>query len=185
MKRNTNTTTQKKVESLIKQYGYTNFKWIKVSDIVVSHWVRMKCLFGCKNYGKNALCPPNIPSIEECQRFFQEYSTGVIFHFQKKLKDPEDRHAWSRKINADLLELEREVFLSGYQKAFLFYMNICKICGECQNRREDCKNPKSARPAPESFGIDVFSTVRTYGYPIEVLSDYSQAMNRYAILLIE
>jgi predicted metal-binding protein len=185
MKRNTKTNNQKKLESLFKQFGYTDFKWIRVSDIVVSYWVRMKCLFGCNNYGKNALCPPNIPSIEECQRFFHEYSTGVIFHFQKKLKDPEDRHAWSQKINADLLELEREVFLSGHQKAFLFYMNICKICGECQKRREDCTNPKSARPAPESFGIDVFSTVRKYGYPIEVLSDYSQTMNRYAILLIE
>jgi hypothetical protein len=35
------------------------------------------------------------------------------------------------------------------------------------------------------MAIDVFSTVRQYGYPIEVLSDYSQAMNRYAFLLVE
>jgi hypothetical protein len=35
------------------------------------------------------------------------------------------------------------------------------------------------------MAVDVFSTVRGYGYPIEVLADYSQAMNRYAFLLIE
>jgi hypothetical protein len=35
------------------------------------------------------------------------------------------------------------------------------------------------------MAMDVYSTVRPYGYPIEVLSDYSQAMNRYAFLLIE
>ncbi len=31
---------------------------------------------------------------------------------------------------------------------------------------------------------DVFSTVRQHGYPIGVLSEYSQAMNRCAFLLI-
>jgi hypothetical protein len=33
--------------------------------------------------------------------------------------------------------------------------------------------------------MDVFSTVRKLGYPIQVLSDTSQTMNRYAFLLIE
>jgi len=35
------------------------------------------------------------------------------------------------------------------------------------------------------MAIDVFATVRKLGYPIEVLKDYSEEMNRYAILLIE
>jgi hypothetical protein len=35
------------------------------------------------------------------------------------------------------------------------------------------------------MAVDVYATVRQYGYPIEVLRDYSQAMNRYAFLLIE
>jgi hypothetical protein len=35
------------------------------------------------------------------------------------------------------------------------------------------------------MAVDVFSTVRRIGYPIEVLADYRQAMNRYAFLLIE
>ena len=33
--------------------------------------------------------------------------------------------------------------------------------------------------------MDVFATVRKLGYPIEVLIDYDQAMNRYAFLLVE
>jgi hypothetical protein len=37
----------------------------------------------------------------------------------------------------------------------------------------------------EALAVDVFSTVRKYGFPIEVLSDFSQAMNRYAFLLVE
>jgi len=35
------------------------------------------------------------------------------------------------------------------------------------------------------MGVDVFATARQYGYPIEVLRDRSQVMNRYAFLLIE
>jgi hypothetical protein len=46
-------------------------------------------------------------------------------------------------------------------------------------------NPRPGRPTLESMAIDVFSTVRKLGYPIEVLKDYSEEMNRYAILLIE
>jgi hypothetical protein len=32
--------------------------------------------------------------------------------------------------------------------------------------------------------VDVFSTVRKVGCPIQVLTDYTQTMNRYAFLLI-
>jgi hypothetical protein len=35
------------------------------------------------------------------------------------------------------------------------------------------------------MAMDVYSTVRRAGYPIEVLPDYDRAMNRYSFLLIE
>jgi hypothetical protein len=35
------------------------------------------------------------------------------------------------------------------------------------------------------LGIDVYATVRSLGYPIEVLADLTQTMNRYAFLLVE
>jgi hypothetical protein len=41
------------------------------------------------------------------------------------------------------------------------------------------------QPAPEVPAVDVYSTVKRYGYPIDVLSDHDQAMNHYAFLLIE
>jgi predicted metal-binding protein len=173
------------LEALFARHGYADFKWIDPHDIVVAQWVRLKCTFGCTNYGRNASCPPNVPAVEECQRFFDEYSTAVIFHFAQKVAQPEDRHAWSRGVNLELLKLEKAVFLAGYQKAFLLFMDSCSICDDCPGVRAECKNPKLARPSPESMAVDVFSTVRQYGYPIEVLSDYSQAMNRYAFLLIE
>lgn len=50
-----------KLEALFQKHGYTDFKWIEPKDIVVSQWVRLKCTFGCGEYGRNAACPPNVP----------------------------------------------------------------------------------------------------------------------------
>jgi len=79
---------------------------------------------------------------------------------------PEDRHAWSRGVNSKLSKLEREVFLSGYEKVFLLFMDSCCICAECSGEREECKEPKLSRPAPEAMAVDVYTTVRQFGYPI-------------------
>jgi predicted metal-binding protein len=177
--------SKEKIEETILKHGFKDFKWIDPKKIVIAHWVRMKCVFGCDEYGNTATCPPNLPPVSECQKFFQDYSEALVFHFEKKVKEPEDRSAWTRKISLKLLKLEREIFVSGHQKAFLLFLDSCNICQECPGKKELCKEPKMARPTPEAMCVDVYSTVRKLGYPINVLSDYSQEMNRYAFLLIE
>jgi predicted metal-binding protein len=173
------------LETLFAKHGYTDFKWINPKEITISQWVRMKCMFGCAEFGRNASCPPNVPSVLECRQFFDGYTRAVVFHFAKAVGAPEDRHEWTRGVNTALVALERVVFLAGYQKAFLLFMDSCGLCKECAGLREACKNPRSARPTPEAMAMDVFTTVRRIGYPIEVLADYGQTMNRYAFLLIE
>ena len=174
-----------KLESIFKKYEYPDFIWIDPREIVTAQWVRTKCQFGCANYGIKACCPPNLPPVSECREFFNDYTSALLFHFSKAFDKPEDRHEWGQKINQGLLSIEREVFLSGYQKTFMLLITPCSLCEECTGRKEDCKDPKSARPTPEAMAIDVYSTVRKYDLPIQVLSDYSQTMNRYAILLVE
>lgn len=176
---------RKELEALFEQHGLTDYKWVNPQDIVVAQWVRMKCMYGCRHYGRAASCPPNVPSVAECRQFFDEYDTVAVFHFRKAFEDPDDRGPWASEVNRELLKLERDVFLAGHEKAFLLYMDSCRICEDCASAREDCKDPRSARPSPEALGVDVYSTVRQYGYPIQVLSGYSQAMNRYALLLIQ
>ena len=173
------------LEKIFKSHGFENFKWIEPGDIVTAQWVRMKCVFGCNEYGRTGTCPPNVPSVDECRRFFDEYTTGAVFHFQKAVKRPDERHKWTREVNRSLLKLERTVLLKGYEKTFLLFMDSCTLCKDCPGIRQKCKHPESARPSPEAMGIDVFSTVRPLGFPIEVLTDYKQTMNRYAFLLIE
>lgn len=176
---------RKKLEKKFFAHDFIHFKWIDPGKIVTAFWVRMKCIFGCNEYGQTATCPPNVPSLSECEQFFKEYKEAVIFHFEKELDKPEDRFAWTRKLNLRLLKLEREIFVSGYEKAFLLFMDSCNICEECVGPKEECKEPKMSRPTPEALCVDVYSTVRQLNYPIHVLSDYAQKMNRYAFLLIE
>jgi predicted metal-binding protein len=178
-------TDRRKLEDVFAKHGFADFRWIDPATIVVAQWVRMKCLYGCPDYGKAGSCPPNTPPVAECERFFRDYSTAVLFHFEKTVAKPEDRHEWTRAINRRLSDLERDVFLAGHVKAFLLFMDTCTLCTPCSGTRAECKDPKRARPSPDAMAVDVFSTILRAGYPIEVLTDYGRAMNRYAFLLVE
>jgi predicted metal-binding protein len=41
------------------------------------------------------------------------------------------------------------------------------------------------RPGADALGIDVYATVRSIGYPIQVVKDHKDVTNRYAFMLIE
>jgi predicted metal-binding protein len=174
-----------KIESVMRDNGYEDFRWISGKDVVVSQWPRFKCMFGCPSYGEKGSCPPSVPSIQDCREYFSEYDKIAVIHLKKKLDDPDDRKEWSRKTNLNLLKLEKAVFLLGNEKAFLLFMDECRICKDCYGTRIDCKNPHLSRPCPEALGVDVFTTVSKIGFPIKVLGDYEQEMNRYSFLMVE
>jgi predicted metal-binding protein len=170
---------------IFQKHGFEDYKWIDPGTIVVSHWVRMKCRFGCEEYGRNASCPPNLPSVEECAAFFKEYRSAVVFHFQKAVRSADELKRWVKALHAHLVKMEKEIFLAGFEKAFVLLVDSCSLCAECSGSREMCKNPKIARPTVEALAVDVYKTVRAIGYPIEVRSEIAQEMDRYAILLLE
>ena len=175
---------QKTVDDILHSNGYADYKWVDPQRIVVAQWVRMKCMFGCVEYGRSGACPPNTPSVADCQRFFKEYADAIILHFEGQMQKPEDRHAWSAKINARLVKLERAVFLAGFERAFMLFMDSCCFCKTCTGDRQTCEQPRMARPAPEAMAVDVYSTVRQFGFEINVRTDYAQKMDRYAILMV-
>ena len=172
------------IEKIFHKHGFNDFKWIKPEEILIANWVRMKCLYGCPKSGNCASCPPNTPSVAECRNFFDEYKDIAVFHIPVELSKPENHDAELNEINKRLLGLEREVFLSDSVKTFLLFADSCSFCEECVSSREDCKQPTLSRPSPEAFAIDVYSTVRALGFPIHVLQEYSDTMNRYAFLLV-
>ncbi|MBI5967618.1 MAG: DUF2284 domain-containing protein [Deltaproteobacteria bacterium] len=180
-----NRTAQQRIEKMAQAHNLKDFKWIRPQSIITGEWVRMKCTYGCPRYGEKGCCPPEVPSVAECADFFREYQSGIFFHLAKRFKDPEMRFRWYREVNKRVLDLEKEVFLSGYHKAFLFLPAPCMLCDPCQASKRECRHPYLSRPTLEAFGVDVYATARKMGYPIQVLKDYREEMNRFGLLLVE
>ena len=178
-------TGKETLEKLFRDHDFSDFRWIDGKDIVVAQWVRLRCSFGCPNYGKRGTCPPYVPSIDECRQLISEYNYAAVFHFEKALEVIADYKPWSKEMTLRLMKLEREVFLSGYYKTMLLPFDACTLCDSCAGTRVECRNPRAARPGADALGIDVYATVRHLGYPIQVVKDYKDTMNRYAFLLIE
>jgi predicted metal-binding protein len=174
------------LEEAFAREGLPDFKWIDPrADVVVAEWVRIKCQFGCSGYGRIATCPPNTPDVADCRAFLAEYRAGVLFHFTYRETKPGNRQPWAEKVNHQLFQVERAVFLANCPKAFTFAMSPCHLCADCPGQRAECRHAESTRPTPEALAIDVYTTAHQAGYPIQVLTDFDQEMNRYAILLVE
>ena len=174
---------KEKIEAILAEQELTDYRWISPKEIVVSQWVRVKCTFGCSDYGTGT-CPPHTPSVTECERFFSEYQTGLIIRlsiYADKNDYPSD---WSKAMTTKLLETERKIFISGHHKVFLLNQTCCSICKSCVGNRHDCKDKSHSRPSPESFAVDVYQTARNAGYDLNVVTNPGE-MNRIAIILIE
>ena len=176
---------RKRLERLFESSGFTDFHWLRGTEVVTGHWVRTKCLFGCSEYGKNASCPPNVPSVEECRKYFDEYRTAALLHFSVRVNKAEEVNLWTKTENRKLIALEREVFLAGYEKAFIFLVDSCNLCPRCAGTRSSCRFPKQSRPTVEAYAVDVYSTARNSGYSLAVRTSPEEEMNRYALLMVK
>lgn len=177
--------SKEKIENILTNQGLSDFRWLTPNkEIVVAQWVRVKCMFGCNDYGSGT-CPPNTPSVPECERFFSEYQSGLIIRLNKFANKNDYPSEWSKGISENLLEAERKIFVSGYQKVFLLNQSCCSLCETCSGNRKNCKDKSNSRPSPESFAVDVYQTARNAGFDLNVLPDNPGEMNRIAIILIE
>jgi predicted metal-binding protein len=154
-----------------KLLGAKEAKAISAKSIVAAEWVRMKCQFGCDGFGGCLTCPPNSPTPEYTRRMLSFYKSALLIRG--------DEHT---SVTSVVSKLEREIFLDGYFKAFGMGAGPCMLCDECAR---SCRHAQEARPALEACGIDVYTTVRSNGYPIRVLKDHNCKGNYFGIVLIE
>jgi predicted metal-binding protein len=160
---------------LARELGADDAVVFSIDDIVFDPRTLLKCMFGCADWGKGLTCPSRDRSLKpwEYQRVFERYSWGIIVHSTDKKTAQEVSFA-----------LEREAFLKGYY--FAFSLSDCALCSECSGHRsQECVNPKKARPAFHSVGIDVFKTVRKFNLPIETLESEDQPQNWYSAVFVE
>ena len=148
--------------------------------VVTADWVRMRCQYGCSEYGRCLTCPPYSPAAHETRKMLDEFSAGILLHG--------DRTEPLRQLAR---RLERDAFLAGYHKAFAFLCGPCRLCRTCaiekpsRRRPRICRHAELARPAMEAAGIDVFATARQAGMPIEVVASRDCPQDYYALVLLE
>lgn len=147
----------------------------KVEDIEFDSRTILKCMFGCDDWGKGHTCPSRPGSLMpwEYKEIFSKYSWGIIIHCTDKKV--------SQKVS---FEIEKEAFIRGYY--FAFSLSDCALCTECSGHKGlDCLNPKKARPAFHSVGIDVFKTVHKFNLPLNTLKSEDEQQNWYSAVFIE
>ncbi|MHB9150115.1 MAG: DUF2284 domain-containing protein [Thermoleophilia bacterium] len=152
---------------------------MRPSSVVTEPWVRMKCQFGCGNFGKKHCCPPNSPDPNQMRLILDSYTTAILLR----------RHVITGRHQVDELnelavDLEKALFFDGYYKAWALGSGPCMRCKEC-SLSSNCRQPDRARPSMEASGIDVFATARAHGLPIQALHDRKQERDFYAMVLVE
>lgn len=184
---------------------HQDLKLISTDIIVVADWVRFKCRYGCRAYGKHLCCPPFAPTVDETSRMISEYRHAALVKFdaepQLELLPQHTHHAlWDSitKMHKTIYELERKAFLNGCYKAFGMGALPCTLCESCiigekleLNEKIDpldalrCRHKDIMRPSMEACGIDVFKTLENAGYDPKVLKDYSERVELFGLVLLD
>jgi len=164
----------------------THAKPIHPSTVVTAPWVRLKCKYGCKGYGKKYTCPPDTPTPEQTQAVIDCYQRAILFHVESTPGSKNSGSSNVIKFFNMLVDLEGEIFKDGYYKALLFLAGACHLCKECaKGKDEPCLHPDRRRPSMEAMGIDVYQTARNNGFFIETLSEKGDLRNLYSLMLVD
>lgn len=134
----------------------------------------LKCRWGCEDYFQESVrCHERNTTYGERMEMIKKYQHILLVHGHD-----------ARELSHAVLELERAVFLDGYY--FAFAVRACNLCAGCAVRQgHACPTPDKVRPCDQSFGIDVYKTVRNLGLPCKVLKRKQDVQNRYGFVLID
>ena len=178
--------------------GASDFVSIDPSKVVTAHWVRLKCQFGCKNYGTRYTCPPYSPTPEDTRKVLDEYVRAYLIKYEGFLGfdeyPPKNLPAAMDQLSLHVckaaIDMERHAFLSGYYKAFSYGAHRCRLCDVCALAEQNgCRYPTQARPSLESAGIDVFKTAENAGLDTKIAESKTimtpKELPTFTLLLLE
>jgi len=161
-------------------------KQIDASSVVTAPWVRLKCQFGCTEYGKWYCCPPDTPTPEQTRAILDCYHRAILFHIEAPKIPEQSRRKLLMEFYEMLTDLEGEMFKDGHYKAVVFLAGPCDLCKECDKLRgAPCRFALRARPAMEACGIDVYQTARNNGLFVEPLREKTETQNVYCLMLVD
>lgn len=148
---------------------------ISPNDIVFDRRAILKCLWGCEDQSEpnRIKCGSRGLGFEEAQATICEYQRILLIH-----------HHDSIQICNIARKIEKIAFLDGHY--FSCAMHCCHLCKNCKiDSGKSCPMPSKIRPCDQSFGIDVYKTVRNLELPCIPLQSKTEIPNRYAFVLID
>lgn len=157
---------------------------IPTDQVVVADWVRLKCQYGCGGYGERLTCPPHSPSPEVTRQMLRHYQQALLVRVEAAGGGWKGENQHRRQMSKVVADLERELFLAGYYRAWGMGAGPCLLCKEC-DPSNSCRFPDRARPSMEACGIDVYTTVRQAGWEIEVVQTKESPCRLFGLVLIE
>ena len=179
----------KTLQAKAVELGASAAKIVSIPTVKTGAWTRMKCQYGCPNYGATLCCPPYAPDYETTQKFLSQYQYGLLVEYTFPL-DPNAKQDFasadlkmSNKLLDILLTLERDAFLANHYRAFTLKAGRCRLCEKCNLQK--CVHPTKARPSLEACGIDVFALATDNGFPMQVITGPITELKVYGMVLIE
>jgi predicted metal-binding protein len=159
---------------LAKELGMVNAKIISPRDIFFDIRAILKCRWGCEDFFNQTIrCHTRETTYQERLEMIKKYDRILLVHSND-----------ARTLSEAVLEIERAAFLDGHY--FAFAIRTCNLCEVCAVKEgHPCPTPEKVRPCDQSFGIDVYKTVRNVGLPCEVLQSKEGKQNRYGFVLID
>lgn len=169
-----NTNDLEKYVFLAQKLNMLNAVLISQKQIFFDIRAILKCRWGCEDFFKNSIkCHPRNTSYQDRINMIKQYENILLVHSHD-----------SRQLSHAALEIEKQAFLDGNYFAFAIrYCNLCEVCAVDEGA--PCPSPEKIRPCDQSFGIDVYKTVRDLGLPCEVLRSTNDVQNRYGFVLIK
>ncbi|MFC1735860.1 DUF2284 domain-containing protein [Candidatus Hydrogenedentota bacterium] len=163
----------KKYMDLAKDLNVVNAKVISPRDIFFDIRAILKCRWGCEDFSQDSVkCGARNTTFQERVEMVKRYEDILLVHSHD-----------TRELSTAVLEIEKAAFLDGHY--FAFAVKACSLCDSCAALKgEPCPTPERVRPCDQSFGIDVYKTVRKLGLPCEVLQTKDDIQNRYGFVLL-
>ena len=159
------------LQKITTDYGLSSYRRIVPNtDVFLTDIASLKCQYGCDFYVKGT-CQTKCANLEKTKDLLLEFSQGVLIEGEPPTKD----------FQKKMLQIEKAAFKLGFYKAFVLWAGPCSLCETCKRGEDHCTR---TRPSMESYGIDVFETVRKQGITLKTL-DKQEYIKYFGLLLLE
>lgn len=158
------TLDERLVQEALRQ-GAAKAAVITREQVVLSAAFRDSCEANtCGKYGNCYMCPPDVGDIDALMAQVWAYPRALVYQTITPLEDSFDYEGMVAAASAHVQLSQR---LQGKLSQMLSpgYLHLtsggCGLCDECLKREnKPCRYPDQALPSVESYGVDVYHTVK-------------------------